>query len=63
MPHKDQQAKTVLKDYLSSLDKDYFSQPPVWPPAGEDAIHELFVRDDLEFLFSSLEMPSQQKPK
>jgi tetratricopeptide (TPR) repeat protein len=61
--HKPQEAKLVLKDYLSFLDNDYFSPPPVWPPAGEDAIHELFVRDDLEFLLSSLETSSQQKPK
>ena len=57
------EAKSVLKDYLAFLDKDYFSPPPVWPPAGEDSIHELFVRDDLEFLLSNLEASPNQKRK
>ncbi len=60
---KPEEAKSVLKDYLSFLDKDYFSPPPVWPPAGEDAIHELFVRDDLEFLLSHLEILPAKKSK
>ncbi len=63
--HEGKQAEAiiVLKDYLSFLDNDYFSPPPVWPPAGEDAIHELFVRDDLEFLLTNLEVSSTKKPK
>jgi hypothetical protein len=57
------EAKTVLQRYLSSLDEDYFSPPPIWPPAGEEAIHELFVRDDLEFLLSKLQTPPKSLTK
>jgi tetratricopeptide (TPR) repeat protein len=48
---KAKEAKLAFKEYLAMLDKEYFSLPPVWPPSGEESLHELFYRDDLRFLF------------
>jgi hypothetical protein len=39
----------------------YFSTPPVWPPGGEEVLHELFYRDDIEFLLRDLNISPQQK--
>lgn len=47
-------ARTILQNYLSALNDEYFYPPPVWPPAGEDNIHELFTQEDLEFLLSNI---------
>lgn len=38
----------------------YFSTPPVWPPGGEEVLHELFYRDDLEFLLPKAKQNDSQ---
>ncbi len=48
-----EKAISSLQEYLSSLHKDYFSPSPVWPPAGEEGLHELFYEQDLQFLLPS----------
>jgi tetratricopeptide (TPR) repeat protein len=45
------EARKSLKEYMALLDKEYFSPPPVWPSSGEEVLHELFYRDDINFLF------------
>ncbi len=46
---KPEQAKSALKDYLSMLNDEYFSPPPVWPASGEESLHELFIARILIF--------------
>ena len=54
-----EKAKSILENYLQFLCKGeekeapYFTPPPVWPPIGEDALHEIFYQEDLEFLLPS----------
>ena len=48
--NKMDEARTCFKEYLSLLNEEYFSPPPVWPSSGEEVLHELFYRDDLNFL-------------
>jgi hypothetical protein len=47
-------AKTAYTDYMKTLDSEVFTEPVVWPPGGEPFVHELFHKDDLEFVFGRM---------
>jgi tetratricopeptide (TPR) repeat protein len=47
-------ARDSMAAYLEHLDKDVFAPPPTWPPGEAPFLHELFHRDDLEFITQRL---------
>jgi tetratricopeptide (TPR) repeat protein len=47
-------AKAAYDDYMKDLNNEVFTESVVWPPGGEPFLHELFRRDDLNFVFAPL---------
>ncbi|PWT95456.1 MAG: hypothetical protein C5B53_11440 [Candidatus Melainabacteria bacterium] len=47
-------ARDCMDAYLEHLDKEVFSTPPAWPPGEAPFLHELFYRDDLDFITQRL---------
>ncbi len=57
--NENQKARATLEKYFTFLCKGdgdktpYFTPPPVWPPVGEEVLHEIFCRQDLDFLLNT----------
>jgi hypothetical protein len=47
-------ARKLFDDYMKQVDESVFATPPEWPPGKVRYVHELFERDDLDFIFERL---------
>lgn len=48
------QAAILWSNYMKQVTETVFGPPPAWPPGSPPFLHELFYKDDLDFIFERL---------
>jgi hypothetical protein len=51
---REQLAQKLYDDYAKELQESVFDKEPVWPPGGDCFIHDIWYKDDLDFVFGRM---------
>ncbi|MGH9550313.1 MAG: tetratricopeptide repeat protein, partial [Terriglobales bacterium] len=44
----------LYKAYMDKLDEDLFGEEPNWPPGGDPFLHDIWYKEDVQFVFDRL---------